>query len=1769
MEFPASTSKFESLPTRPPTPPKEVEDTEKDINDTLQFLDDPFGIKPVVGMVAAPPPSLNTPSQSPSSEAPTPSSSATRMKRVNFQFSTCAIPTNGSSPQPWTPANSSPLRPLPQTRVLKPLKSILKAGSPCDEGVSAHQFKTLAEMLEFSVKRLAADKSRGTKLDTYMSLQKTMKAYEGVPGLEALSQKTGLLTQFIRRDLQAMSPTGPGLDSQLIQQALKLLMAMVRIPEARSAMDHDFCSYVIDRSIQVASDGNMSKSIVNYHLAVLMQQNFPPMVITDTRVEKILDVLDTLPDRVSGLSVLAYRLRIYRKLLQQKPKLMAKHTERWFRHTVNALLSKQKDINQSALDTALTAAKIVGTEPQVTRSVLSVLNGITPDGDTFGSYMATELEGMLTSDAASAVPQVWASITMLLRDSMQVSTFLALRDWLKLFETLHSSDNEAVKVHTSVAYSSLVYAVNISHYTAPSWSKVFLQLPKHQLQARNKLRKTSRNAVNSGYTSLLYYALRPTASHEQLDRYWREFVAEFWKPFVHSSPVHAVVACRVVSALFNGSRRPWNEQRALDLKPQSMVPREDLPLLDPKWVRKALVSVLQFVETLVDATPWNKDMGDDQPVKIMWLSLLDSLVEASNKEVMASSETKDAIAHIVNSLRHVWERHTASLAMTQQKENVWADKFCFLLNSVVQKLGAIQFTGKCLTRNEKDEFEVAPTPSHRSRHHGPRVSPLLYFIDLLVNQSEGKLSDPVRLRALNLIIEPCLDVQNTRLSKLELLKDCCTPIAGSPKASVKLILWAQIGTLTKSCLQEPTSDSNERISRQLGKEYDVVVDILALGSSYLSSRPQGQDVLSTFVKTVRIEAGEGAVILAVIEKVSEFLLKRVPEEDHPVYQPYASILLRSLPSTIITRRALEQVRQTLWPSSTTERIPNFDPYHHFYATLMSIGTAAYRELHIDVVDSTRDFISALSNSIQNCHVSLLAVYLRKTQEMIRLWVEDDARKLHHKEEPIKDLQREVVSLWRIINAAIESLPRKDSQTLLHLEPLMTAGFLSRRHSIVNISITAWNSTFGKEDSLRYPAQLEQALRRLRNTAEICLPSLEAQDENMDDRLSFYDSGDSAMGSAPAVNSPRVKESPFKVLKSTRKSQSPALSSRKTSRSTAKLRLRHDNSQIQFEPIVSSPTNPFNQESQILTDRQKEMIERQRGTANIFSSIRSTSSPGGTGTAIPSTSLEIHSDPMNADELPTANSLTPSKALASLGSMDFLGSSPTPQARNRIPDIVSDVTSVVTPTAVRTFRLDDNADDLGSSPPHFEKVTNSKTKDPASDITNDNVAGDSFEYRQPERSYSMSFDDGTTIDEDAPELDDASPFEAPNVPDSGEAVLNMPSSNLEQQLTAQFDADIRDTTGAEPAKEVPNESNNMYIDARSQQQAIPMTNIAHAAGDAEVDDTQIALAMAVTQDEDGQNSSDISRVGDSFINLSTDRLSTGKAEDSARRTPRSSRSSVLSSPAKSESSRKRKQTPVDQESKSKKVKNEEVQRRSSSLLLIDHDDGIQDCIDVALPPARKTRKSKGSSQSPSKSQVVVPETSRKRPIGRSTSLLSHVQTHSETVLVEDTPSPKRTRRTTHQDVSTAKNSPQRETQGSQVKRLSHVQVTPKRSSERFSSVRGSSVATQSAASAKDVQDEVSTAGQNADVVLQVDGDTRASRETGQSQSRHASVTSTPSRSFAERVILTPKSILGQLKNILANCSQLVLGRTEEREFDDVLFDIRREVHAAGRRGEDDE
>ncbi|KAF2197514.1 hypothetical protein GQ43DRAFT_484083 [Delitschia confertaspora ATCC 74209] len=1818
-------TKFDSLSCRPPTPPKDID---KAVDEALQFLSDPFEteslpLKPLPRNVFLSTPNTSSPS-GPGSEK----SSSKRRKRVNFEIPPCPIPKSGLVSHQLTPIRSSPLRSFSQTRVSKPLKSILKPHSPVstpqpEDGTAVHKFETFAEMLDSMVKLLAQG-PRPSKLDAYISLQRTMQAYEKVPDIQSLQAKMGLLTQFIRRDIQASSPTGKGLDTQLVTQALKFLMVLVRIPELK--MDDEFCSFTLDRSIQVAAaDAEFPKTIINTHLALLMQQNFRLTSMTSSRAEKILDVLQDIDQRVSGFSVQAYRLRVYRKLVQQRPEIMKTRVESWFKLTVQSMLSQQKDIQQSALENAQMAAKLLARERQVGKAVMAIfsyklpgdhegkkprnIDGEEPenlderksgksDGKIFAQSLCQRLSKMLdTEETAVLAPQIWGALTPFLRGSITTCRFIG--DWLQLYEKFFLSATVIVRVQANAALNSFIYALNPTYSTDPNWSKFLIQVLETQLLRRNSSTKLQMESATNAYYALLYYSLRKTSEEDdkELDRYWKEYVADFWSRLINNSQKNTLAACRVASSLFAGSRKVWNELRLLEFKHQPIVRLEELPMLNPVWVRRNLGSILKFVEKCLDTAPWSAEGAADEPAKTMWITLLDSLVEAGKKEVITSTESKDAVAHIINLLRREWYMHTSTHAMQQHEEDDWTDKFCFLIETVLQKLGGLQFADKFLTRNTKDEFEVAPTPSHRSRHQGPRLSPLLYFVDLMINQSEDRLSDSIRLRVLEVILVPCFDARKSRFLKLELLKDSISTISPSLKSAVASSFCQRLTAWASACIQETLPESSTQPTSQMGKDYEEAVQILSLGTRFLHNTSDGEDLLISLVDLVRREAGDGAVVLAVIERLSDLILTGLWNQNPQATTTYASILLKSLPKQM-SRRTLELGRQSLWPSSPTPgRSAEFDPFSKFYPAIVLTASSTYKHVESMDVNCIRRFITALTVSIQQCSISLLGVYLRKIQNSITCWIQDSERKLRKESQSMKELYKEVAILWRTINAAIlQRVPRKDpSAVLAALEPLITSGFLSRRRGIITESARAWNTTFGMEESLTYPSQLEMALRKLHKSVELSLPTFPNNDNEQDDSLSLYGSDTDSMNLEAATSGPRVKDTPLHIRKSLlnpRSSAVPAVSNETTpSRSSGKFRLRHEDSQIQFEPISSLLTSFIGQESQVLTNRQKEMIERQQTTANIFSDMQSRSvEPRETKRT--AQLFDVQSDALTGEESGEGKSCTPLKSRAPPGPMNvYLGSSPTPHARSRSQLILSDDAELGTPTAVRSAQLVEENHELGSSPPHLESAMARKDEKTSSSMR--------ASHRQRQQS-SLAFDgagDGRQVsegvDEDRTLLHENSEDDLP----SGINFSDLPSSIVDLELTAQFNADIRAqcAAAAESAThhDLQHMSSDHFVDAPSQQFLSDQVR--------EQRNRQVAQSTFSTSEDHSITSTDISRVGDSFPRPVEIRGPAVQPNSHVQKLQGPTQESVLVSSPRG-SKKKRKHSSAETTNQAKKTKNEAMQKdsRPHEPSPTQEDDGLLDCIVVAPSPSVSQsqvsrmatnspvpiKKEESNETVPSSTPRKKPSRSRKRPADeqpkdevtmpkrsapRARSNLSKVvdADQDSTVLVEDTPVPKRSRVSGSEDVSAAKLSSPRTTRASQIKRLSHVQVTPRKvKTVRATSVR-SATEDDTAGHSGSPQQKKSTRGYTAS---EVQGDAAAPLETEHSQSQEQDgdvATPTTEAAPTLRKILTPKSLLGRLKNVLSDLSQLVLGRQEEREFDDVLFEMRKEVHAAGKRGEENE
>lgn len=198
-----------------------------------------------------------------------------------------------------------------------------------------------------------------------------------------------------------------------------------------------------------------------------------------------------------------------------------------------------------------------------------------------------------------------------------------------------------------------------------------------------------------------------------------------------------------------------------------------------------------------------------------------------------------------------------------------------------------------------------------------------------------------------------------------------------------------------------------------------------------------------------------------------------------------------------------------------------------------------------------------------------------------------------------------------------------AQQLDFLERFFCASFASSHRSIVNSAVSLWNTLFEKVGHLEYPEDLKASLIQMQLHTAIVLPGLETVSSQFagQQQMLFTESSEdfslprmstrssSRRGTPRATSSPARSPASTRLTPSTKRrvDTSPVRKLAAANRRKAAPKLRHDDSQIQFAAIGPAATEMNALESQALTERQKEVRERQKENAALFPEIRS--SPG--------------------------------------------------------------------------------------------------------------------------------------------------------------------------------------------------------------------------------------------------------------------------------------------------------------------------------------------------------------------------------------------------------------------------------------------------------------------------------------------------------------------------------------------------------------------------------
>ncbi|OXV07381.1 hypothetical protein Egran_04858 [Elaphomyces granulatus] len=1263
-----------TFPTRPPTPPRASSHVFLHGDSDRALDSQPF---------------LHTPDDSPpSTNGSVNARSGERSKRVNFS--------------PWTkyikapsfPSSSLPgkaeLRTLPRSKQCKPSKSILKpSNSPLPSSLLASGHPLTAEsfaMLLKSITQQLAGESLSSRLDAYMHLLGALKAYEGLPQEQALSGNLGLLTQFIQRDIcrDLIENHGP-LEVNLVIHALKLAIVFVWDSSLSPQLSDDFRSFIMDKSVNCLQEVRVPKSVLIHYMHLLSTQNFSPKIMTNGRVARILSALSDVTDRVNGNGIISHRLIIYQRLLNQSKPTMANHSTLWVKPLVSGLLHHIKDTRAKAISLGIQASLALGPNANVSSTVRDIFDKPLDQGRRLVSEICERMSRMMSSTESGVhVPQIWSVVVLLLRSKrVNINQWGHFKEWVLVLQKCFNCSEPAVKAQAVVAWNRFVYAINLNESTSLSMIRMLTKPIMSQLDRKKhgKAGSSTTQIALSSYYNLLYYAFRPSSSYQHLDVIWEEYVAQPFTGLFLSTPNLINSACQALSSLLRSSQaKVWTENKVIET---SRLEPEDLLALDCKWVRSRIASVLKVFETLLKLPVWTDGAVHESNIAPTWKCLLSALSEASSKEVKPSTELMQAVACLLGLLQRLWNGGPPSLsAFGDDAIDVFFNRFGFLLTSIMATLGALPFTEKLLLKTGQETFQMANTPTHRRAPADINLdTPLMHLLRLV--SVFPKLTTPTTayFRLVDGILEAASKGRQSRGSRLDLFEKCCDlcPLDSetylpSPSNFAPFI-WEATATLTGECLRSVQTEAVKDHDGSLTYDYDKVTKILHRGARYRHVDSKWSQLLEAFVRVVRIERGERAVAGVIIEPLAD-VLKQL--DLNQILLPSTALLRQSLSSPFYQRVGVNSTaerfaHQPFVPNQTDESFPP----HKLLQLVGRVLSESYQGLNSTETVVMTEFIETLTSFFRDHSLDSRSLFLEKLQTSLALWLRDDARQLCLE----RNEDSQILTACRLLAIAIATLLQSavphDTPNLKKFEVIISAGLESSRQSTANKFIELWNCSFGFQDALEYPSTVLSALRRLKPFVELKLPSLplsiseadlavpeliDSQNKDISqDILNRRHYG--AQGDTRLAELTRPKSLSSSPITSALESGIAKLLPKPVD-STPKRGPRHNNSQIQFLAVESSPSNTSYLDSQLLTEHQKEVQERQRNETPLFLEVFRRSTPDRSNQVKDlnfAASLQLPD--LHRPEPTTDVPLTPTLAMGLPDNEDlFFGSSPTPGSK---------------------------------------------------------------------------------------------------------------------------------------------------------------------------------------------------------------------------------------------------------------------------------------------------------------------------------------------------------------------------------------------------------------------------------------------------------------------------------------------------------------------------
>lgn len=919
---------------------------------------------------------FTTSGESPSSTAE--STILRSSKKVNFSPITSYIKSS-----PFTSrisASTTELRPIPPSNESKPGKSILKITPLNMPPIEESQPESFAALLESTTRQLAGE-SLSSRVDAYMQLLGALKAYDNISDQDDMESKAGLLLRFVQRDISIDLGKGDFVETNLVTNALKLGIYIIWSPQMAAQITDEFKIFIIDHALSVLVEGKLSKAILNHYVHILHTQNFSAKIMTNSRITRILSVLNDITDRVNGNGIISQRLGVYTRLLSQSKSVMASQAPLWIEHLISGLLHPTRDTRSKAIVLGSQTALLLGPNLVISRTILDLFDKeISPDRKLISEVCDRMGRMMSPSESGVHVPQIWSIIVLLLRSKrFNIEKWQYFKQWVLVLQKCFNCSDPAVKTQALIGWNKFVYMITCNEHTSRSMLRM-LTRPILSSSERRRTEKSgaSANAVFiSSYYNLLYYSFRPGIAFDHIDFIWDEYISQpFTNVFAPNAQLNDA-ACKALSSLiWTSQSRIWTENKFHEV---TRMEADFILPIDCKWIRSRVTSVIAAFETLLGFAAWaNKQR--------LWTDICMALSEASSKEIKPSNELTQAIAAMLGLLTRL--RLSSPASLNAETDATFIERLTILATVLISCVGPSPFTETLLLKTSQDTFQTTTTPAHKGPRSDPNLeTPFLHLLRTIgCYEDEHNLVSPSFQNQLDSLFEAGLKGRQTRGSRLELLERCTalemeTPEKRNVKFKLQSFVWDAAARATVKCLSSLPMESLRERDGTISRDYTNVLHILEQGVGFTNLHASWNALLEAFTRIVRIERGGHDIFNLVLEPISQKLI----QTNHvQAYLPTKALMNQALTLTNFQqdRRAADHNVSHSTSSFFPEDLLNL---------IRKVLSYAYTLFQASDSVTLAEFFESLTSLLGSGPAEFRCLLLDRLQESLALWLRDSSR----------------------------------------------------------------------------------------------------------------------------------------------------------------------------------------------------------------------------------------------------------------------------------------------------------------------------------------------------------------------------------------------------------------------------------------------------------------------------------------------------------------------------------------------------------------------------------------------------------------------------------------------------------------------------------------------------------------------------------------------------------------------------------------------------------